>query len=340
MSNELCYVTGATGFVGSHLAEMLLDQGKRVRLLVRSAKRLPKSLQGRCEIVEAALDAPPEELAKGLEGVDYVYHVAGLIGALTQKEFDHVNIDGTTNLLKALTLSEAKPKRFLLVSSLAAFGPSDDLGRPRSEADDKDAAPRTMYGRSKLAGERAAWEYAKALEIPLTVIRPPAVYGPRDRGIYEFFKYMAKGIEVGIGGSKKYLDLIHGRDLSRGIIMAAESERAKGEAYYLTDEGAHEMRDVMKVLRAVIRPKKTRTLLAPLFLIKIVAKVNDILQRITGKMRLPNSDKLGELLPSAWTCSGAKAKEHFGFECEIGLEEGLRETAEWYEREGWIRVKR
>lgn len=340
MANTLSYVTGATGFVGSHVAELLRARGQDVRLLVRARSRLVPELQADYQPVDGALNDEPAKLAEGLEGVDYVYHVAGLIGALSQKDFDKVNIEGTTNLLEALRLSGAKPKRVVLVSSLAAFGPSDELGRPRTESDDPSPSPRTMYGKSKLHGEEAAWAFCREHGIPLTVVRPPAVYGPRDRAIHEFFKFMARGLEVGIGGKPKYLDLIHGRDLARGMIMAAESERAANEAYYLSDGQGTEMREVMAIIRQVMQPKKTRTLMAPVFTVRMVAKFNDILQRVSGKMRLPNSDKLGELLPSAWTCSPEKAFEHFGFRTEISLEEGLRETSEWYEKEGWIKVKR
>jgi len=339
-TGKLCYVTGATGFVGSHVAELLKARGNRVRLLVRSRSRLHKELQEGYEIAEGSLEDAPDKLAEGLKGVDYVYHVAGLIGATKQAEFDRVNVEGTSNIISAIDKSGTTPRRLLLVSSLASIGPAESPDKPVRE-DDK-PQPRTMYGLSKLVGEQLAWQKCRGLNIPLTSVRPPAVYGPRDKGIFEFFKYMAKGMEVGIGSKKepRWLDLIHGRDLARGIVMAAESERAEGEAYFITDEGKHDIRELMRILREAMQPAKQSSFYAPVWLVKVVAKFNDVLQGVTGKVRLPNSDKLGELLPNCWVCSGEKAREHFGFKAEISLSEGIADTARWYEEQGWVKVKR
>jgi nucleoside-diphosphate-sugar epimerase len=337
---RVALVTGATGFVGSHVAEVLRENGWKVRLLVRSASRLIPELQPEhgYEIVKGALEDDIPALAACLGGVDVVFHVAGLIGATKQADFDRVNVEGTRRLIGAVAASGSKPARFLLVSSMAAFGPDDGLGRPRKE--DDPPQPRTMYGKSKLAGEQLAWELCRTHGIPLTVVRPPAVYGPRDKAILEFFTFMARGIEVGFGKDKRRLDLIHGRDLARGIVMAACSNRSEGEAYFLTDGGCHLFTEVMAKLRGALRPRRNLRFISPVWVVRLVAKCNDVLQGITGKVRLPNSDKLGELLPLGWCCDGSKAREHFGFECRIPLEQGLRETGEWYERAGWIKVRR
>lgn len=337
---RVALVTGATGFVGSHVAEVLKDNGWRVRLLVRSAKKLWPELQESkgYELANGALEDDPKKLAECVRGVDVVFHVAGLIGATKQADFDRVNVDGTRRLIEAVVASGTTPSRFLLVSSMAAFGPDDSLGRPRREDDAPE--PRTMYGRSKLAGEMLAWELCKQHAIPLTVVRPPAVYGPRDKAILEFFSFMARGVEVGFGREKRRLDLIHGRDLARGIVMAALSTRSVDEAYYITDGGQHYFTDVMAKLRAALKPKRNLRFISPVWVVRLVSKFNDLMQGITGKVRLPNSDKLGELLPLSWCCDGSKAREHFGFECEIPLEQGLKSTGDWYEQQGWIRVRR
>lgn len=337
---RVALVTGATGFVGSHVAEVLKEHGWRVRLLVRSASRLVPELQPErgFEIVKGALEDDIPALAECVRGADIVFHVAGLIGATKQADFDRVNVEGTRRLVEAVAASGSTPTRFLLVSSMAAFGPDDSLGRPRRE--DDPPQPRTMYGKSKLAGEQLAWELCRSHGIPLTVVRPPAVYGPRDKAILEFFTFMARGIEVGFGKEKRRLDLIHGRDLARGIVMAACSDRSRNEAYFITDGGCHYFTDVMARLRAALKPKRNIRFISPVWVVRLVSKFNDLLQGITGKVRLPNSDKLGELLPLSWCCDGTKARDHFGFECRIPLEQGLRETGEWYEREGWIKVRR
>ncbi|MCK6438690.1 MAG: NAD-dependent epimerase/dehydratase family protein [Planctomycetes bacterium] len=331
----MAYVTGATGFVGSHVADLLDAQGVPMRLLVRSRARLDSQYHKNTEITEGSLDQPPEKLAQGLKNATHIFHIAGLIGAIRQEEFDHVNIEGTRNLIEAVRMSGTMPQRFVLVSSLAAHGPSSSHKEPRLEH--HESAPRTMYGRSKLAGEKLAVELCARYGIPLTVIRPTGVYGPRDRATFELFKFMARGIELGVGGGPRHFDLIHGRDLARGIVMAAHSERAINQAYYLTDEGRHELGTVLGILRDVMAPKLNIRLNIPVFMAASLARINDALQSMTGTLRLPNSDKLEELLAPSWCCSGEKARRDFGFACEVPLRDGLAETAKWYKDAGWLR---
>lgn len=338
MADLHAFVTGASGFVGSHLAELLLEQGCRVTLLVRSPAKLLPQLRERCTIVQGDLEQLPPELPAALATVTEVYHVAGLIGALTQAQFDAVNAEGSTRLLRAVADHAPLLKRALLVSSLAAYGPADALGRPRVE--DDAPAPVTMYGRSKLKGEEQAWELARSAGLPLTVIRPPAVYGPRDPAIFEFFKYMARGIEVGLGGGERSFDLIHVRDLVRGMVDAARSPLALGRAYYLSDEGRHPLPEVMRILREVMKPKRKLRLISPVVVVKLLARVNDLLQRFRGKPIYPNTDKLAELLPRAWHACSSRARQDFGFSCAISTRDGLAETARWYEDAGWLRVRR
>jgi nucleoside-diphosphate-sugar epimerase len=328
-------VTGATGFIGSHVAELLKAAGHDVRLLVRSEKRLFPELREGYEIAKGDVTQSADELRSAVKDVDYVFHVAGLIKGRTQAEFNRVNAYGTRNLLDALEAEGITPKRFLLVSSLAAIGPSEDS---RHWVDERSVPhPVTFYGRSKLLGEKLAMQYAA--RIPVTIVRPPAVYGPRDTGILEFFTWMAKGYALQFGAQEKSFSMIHGRDLSRGIIEAAMHDATVGEAYFLTDPEPYSMSWTMQLLRDVLKPSKNKTLNPPVWLAKAFARMNDIIQFITRKPMLPNSDKMRELMPPYWICSGTKAKTAFGYESRIDIKQGLAETAEWYKKEGWIKVK-
>lgn len=328
-------VTGATGFIGSHVAELLKERGHSVRLLVRNEKRLYPELREGYDIVKGTLTDSPDELARLVEGVDYVFHVAGLIKGRTQREFNRVNAYGTRNLLEAVKKSETELMRFVLVSSLAAIGPSEDS---RHFIDEGSVPhPVTFYGRSKLLGEKLAMQFSG--DLPITIIRPPAVYGPRDTGILEFFQFMAKGYALQFGAQEKSFSMIHGRDLARGIVESAMHESTVGEAFFLTDPEPYSMSWTMQLLRDTLKPSKDKTLAPPVWLAKGFARMNDIIQFVTRKPMLPNSDKMRELLPPYWICSGEKAREVFGFEPEISIEEGLKETADWYLKEGWIKVK-
>ena len=332
-----CLVTGATGFIGSHVAELLKEQGHDVRLLVRSEKRLFPELREGYEVVVGDVTQSVDELRNATEGCDYVFHVAALIKGMKQAEFDAVNAHGSRKLAEAAMAGSGPPKRFLLVSSLAAIGPSPNLEQPRTEEHVATAAPVTFYGSSKLLGEKMLREMEP--ELPLTIVRPPAVYGPRDTGILEFYKFMSKGYSIQMGSKERWFSLIHGRDAARGIIEAAFSAATVGEDYFLTEAEPYSMTRTMEMLREVLKPSKNRKLAAPVFVAKLYARVNDILQIITRKPRLPNSDKMRELLPLYWVCRGDKAKRDFGFEPRIDPIEGMTQTAEFYIREGWIKVK-
>ncbi|MCC6572203.1 MAG: NAD(P)-dependent oxidoreductase [Planctomycetes bacterium] len=328
-------VTGATGFIGSHVAEILKGMGHDVRLLVRDERRLFPELKTGYEIARGDVTNKPHDLQKHVEGCDYVFHVAGLIKGRTQREFNEVNAFGVKHLCEAVKLNKQSIKRFLLVSSLAAIGPAEDSRHAVHE--DDTPHPQTYYGRSKLLGEKFAHMYEP--EMPLTIVRPPAVYGPRDTGILEFFKFMSKGYAMQLGSEERAFSMIHGKDLARGIIEAAMHENTVGEAFFLTDPKPYAMSWTMALLRDILKPTKHRTLSAPIWVAKLYARFNDVLQLVTGTPRLPNSDKMRELLPLYWVCSGEKAKKTFGFAPKIRIHEGMKETAEFYIQKGWIKVE-
>jgi nucleoside-diphosphate-sugar epimerase len=328
-------VTGATGFIGSHVAEVLKARGHTVRLLVRSEKRLYPELREGYEIIQGDVTQTPDELRKAVDGVDYVFHVAGMLFGRTQKEFNGVNAYGTRNMLQAVRNTGGGVLRFMLCSSQAAAGPSEDSRDIITE--NTVPHPLTFYGRSKLLAEKFAREFMG--EFPVTIIRPPAVYGPRDKGILEFFKWMAKGYTIQFGAYETIFSMIHGRDLARGFVEAAMHDDTAGETFFLTDPEPYPLSWTMELLRDTLKPRRNKMLRAPVWVARMVARMNDVLQMIVRRPMLPNSDKLRELLPRYWVCSGQKAKEVFGFEPEISIRDGLRETADWYIKEGWIKVR-
>jgi nucleoside-diphosphate-sugar epimerase len=328
-------VTGSTGFIGSHLAELLKAAGHDVRLLVRNEKRLFPELREGYEIVKGDVTQPPEDLKDAVAGCDYVFHVAGLIKGRKQAEFNAVNAYGTRNMLEAVKLAGTTPKRFVLCSSLAAIGPGEDSRDVITE--DRLPHPVTFYGRSKLLGEKFAGLYMD--ELPISIIRPPAVYGPRDTGILEFFQFMAKGYSLQLGNKEKVFSMIHGRDVARGMMECAAHEATIGETFFLTNPEPYPMSWTMELLREIMKPSRNKMLKAPEWVFKAFARFNDVVQVITRRPMLPNSDKARELLPPFWVCSGEKAEKVFGYKPQIDIREGLKETSDWYEKEGLIKIK-
>ena len=191
---EITLVTGATGFVGSHLVDRLIERGCNVRCLVRKTSNLRFLRHPKIDLAYGGLDGETD-WDSVLAGVHTIYHVAGLTFARRAKDYYSVNHKGTEAIVGAALKHRDEIRRFVLISSLAAVGPSRD-GSPVTE--EIEANPITPYGRSKLMAEEAVWVVKDLL--PVTVVRPPAVYGPRDYGVFEFFKSISRGISPQIGG--------------------------------------------------------------------------------------------------------------------------------------------
>ena len=197
-------VTGASGFVGSHLVEELISKKYKVRVLLRKQSNA-KNIEGlNVERVYADYNNI-KSLCKAIDGISIIYHVAGVTKACKKSDYFEGNARSTKNLLEAAASLKTKPKRFLLVSSLAAAGPAIDLHHPKSENDL--CKPIETYGRSKLSAELLALNYID--RIPVTIVRPPTVYGSRDVDCFELFNQADKHINLFFGNSKKYISIIH-----------------------------------------------------------------------------------------------------------------------------------
>ncbi|MEK6649537.1 MAG: NAD(P)-dependent oxidoreductase, partial [Bacteroidota bacterium] len=218
-------MTGASGFIGSHLAEFLLQHENKVRCIVRPGRpRLPWIADLPVEIIPASLH-DTKALLGACDGVRTIIHVAGVTKAKRASEYHRGNVETTATLLQ---VAEQLPHvdRFCLVSSLTVAGPSPD-GTPLSE--DLPVHPQTAYARSKWEAEKLCRDASST--IPVTIVRPPTVYGPRDRDVLEMFRWVRYGIHPVIGSHDKTLSLVHVRDLVRGIAAAALDPRAVGKTY-------------------------------------------------------------------------------------------------------------
>src|SRR5581483_8675949 len=210
--SERALVTGASGFIGRHLAEHLLREGVRVRVLVRDARRWrgPRTEMAVGDLADRAA------LRNAVRGVDRVYHVAGLTKARREADYFTVNHLGTVHLLQACLEVNPALRRFVLVSSQAAAGPVW-AGRPVTEHDPP--RPVSAYGWSKLRAEQAALACSPLL--PITIVRPPVVYGPRDRDTLLVFRAARFGLVPRLG-PLACLSIVHVDDLVRGTRCAGE----------------------------------------------------------------------------------------------------------------------
>ncbi|MEM1056636.1 MAG: NAD-dependent epimerase/dehydratase family protein [Bacteroidota bacterium] len=320
------FLTGGTGFVGSHLAERLLARGYTVRALVRSA---PKWLDGLdVEIVEGDL-SDLHTLTEAASGANLVIHAAALTRAPTLDDLRTANVDGTLRLLDACQTAADPPRRALVVSSLAAVGPSGDA--PLTE--NAPLAPISNYGRSKAEMEEriAAHPFAKRV----TIARPPAVYGPREADIYTVIKTAAKQHVFPIVGdpNARALDLVYVTDLARGLLDAAESETAAGETYFVGGQ-AHAWAEIHRAVTQALGTWALKIKVSP----RVVAPIGTVAEAVgkaMGTYPPLNREKAREARET-WVASSEKAREAFGYEPRVGLAEGMRRSVAWYREAGWL----
>ena len=321
-------VTGATGFIGSHLVALLLSKGHQVRCLVRKTSNLIWLKDLPVTFVEGDV-FDDDALRRAVDGVDYVYHSAGLTKAKTREEYFRANAEGTQRLLRAASTSP-KLRRFLHVSSQAAAGPSTSKV-PITE--DASPHPITNYGRSKLQSEIECRAFDG--KIRYTICRPPVVYGPRDKDVFEFFHTMSRGLQPMVRFHDTFVSMIHVTDLVRGFVMAAESDAAIGQTYFISGTQVYSWEDIGDVTREALGRKALR-LRIPAFGVYAVAGVAEVLAKFSSRPALINIEKARDMVQEFWTCDPSKAKRDFGFEQKISLRDGVLDTVAWYRAQGWL----
>jgi dihydroflavonol-4-reductase len=317
-------VTGATGFVGRRLVEALVREGAQVACLARSRTRA-ESLPPGCRIVDGDL-SDRAALSSLCSGAEVVFHCAGLVMARNDAEFLRVNRDGTETLARAA--QEARVSRLVFVSSLAATGPAT-AERPVDEG--TAAHPVTPYGRSKLAAETAL----RAVGIPSVVVRPAAVYGPGDSAFLRIFRMARLGYAPVFGDGRQIVSLIHVDDLARGLLAAARAGDVSGRVYHAAAPETPTQRELVLAIGAAVgRP--VRVLTVPTTLARLVLFVSGTAAALLGRPTQLASNRAGEYLAPAWTCSSLALQKDTGWQAQIPLDRGLQETAQWYRQAGWL----
>jgi nucleoside-diphosphate-sugar epimerase len=220
--------------------------------------------------------------------------------------------------------------RFVHISSLAAFGPAFG-GQPVTE--DTPPHPISHYGESKLAAHRLA--EARMADLPLCILAPPAVYGPRDTDFCVHFKMVARGFMPTIGSQTRLLSLIYAEDLASAVLAALRHVRAPGRSYFVEDGSTQTWESIGKAIGRAME-RHPRTLRLPTALAKGIGILGDVGTRLAGRTWLLNSQKVREILQEAWTCSSARIREELGFQPQYSMERGMKETFLWYRSNHWL----
>jgi len=305
--------------------EALAARGDSVAALVRRPEKAGALRALGCRLVAGALEDEPAALALA-DGADVVFHVAGRVAARSEAEFLRANRDGAARVARAA--ARAGVGRLVLVSSLSVTGPSH-AGEAVDEA--SGPGPVTAYGRSKRAGEEAV----RASGVPFTVVRPPAVYGPRDRAFLPLFRAASGGVVALLGDGGQEITLVHASDLARALVAAATSRAALGGTYHAAHPDPVTQRALAEAVgRAVGRPVRCLRLPAPL--VRGVLSVAGGVARALGRAPLLDGDKANELLAPGWVCSSEALRRDAGWAAEIPLDRGVAETARAYREAGWL----
>jgi len=317
--------------LGSHIAEQLSRAGRAVRALVRktSDTAFLRSLPN-VELVEGAVD-DPDSVVRAARGVEYVIHAAGLVKARSERDFVATNTEGTKAALEAARRTNGTLRRFVLISSQAAGGPSID-GEPVLES--SEPRPVTYYGRSKLLAEAAA--RAAKDDVPITIIRPPTVYGPRDREVLAFFKAVKAGVLPIMGSTSKRISIVFGGDAASACIRAMDANVPSGSTYFVEDGRTRTFADLVLGIETALGKRAWLRFPLPRSVIEIAALGSEIYGRASNKAVMLTRDKCNELFAPHWVCDATRARRELGWEPKVSFEEGARITADWYTAAGWL----
>ncbi|HEY4130271.1 MAG TPA: NAD-dependent epimerase/dehydratase family protein, partial [Gemmatimonadaceae bacterium] len=303
-------VTGANGFIGRHLCERLTSEGWTVRAGLRR-------------------DVQPDAIANLVTGADVVIHAAGATRAPTQRALRDSNVELTRCVASAAV--KAHVGRFVFISSQAAAGPSPNRETAITEASPD--APTEAYGRSKRDAELVIRE---TRDLAHVIVRPAAVYGPRDRDFQALFRLARFGVAVHPGNREQWISLLHVDDAVEGIVRATMAETSAGETYFLANDAPAQWAELFALAAKAAGQQLHVDIEVPSALVKVGAAMGDVVARLSGKAGLLTSDKAALSAPRFWICSNEKARRELGFEPRVGLRDGFAATYAWYRSNGWL----
>ncbi|MCP4897500.1 MAG: NAD-dependent epimerase/dehydratase family protein [bacterium] len=326
MLPECIAITGGTGFVGSHLVDTLCAAGKRPRVLVRDSENARWIGNQPVDLVQGDLE-DSEALSRLMTDAGVVIHLAGVVRAASAESFDRANRLGTRKVLEALH-SAAPDCRLVHISSLAAVGPS---ATPEGAIPEVEPHPVSYYGRSKLGAEREVVRGAKGQR--WLVLRPPAIYGPRDTDVFQFFKMAHSGWMAAPRG-ERWISVAYVGDVVRAILAAAAIGEDK-RIYHLGEQQPYSLDHLLKIV-AETGGVRARLVSVPVGVMKFAGIVGSAMHSI-GFSRMPvTRDKMGELLAHHWTARTDESLEDLGCAEVTRFPEGAEITWDWYRSHGWL----
>ena len=337
MNAKRILITGASGFIGSFLVEKALREGYETWAGVRKSSSREYLKDDRIQFLDLSFgdkNKLKEQLShfkKNCGKFDYVVHNAGVTKCLDAEDFDKINFRYTANLIDALREVDAVPDKFVLMSSLSAFGVGDEENYTPIKITDT-PNPNTAYGKSKLKAEC----YLRSMDdFPYIILRPTGVYGPREKDYFLMIKTVKSGLDVGAGFKPQHLTFIYVKDLVDAVFLGLKSE-LKNKAYFVADGDVYTDREYTQLVKQVIEKKHVLSLKVPLWILKAVSVLVESISRITKKPSTLNRDKYIIMKQRNWECDITPLVNDLGFTPKYNLKDGLTESVSWYKENGWL----
>lgn len=321
-------VTGATGFVGSHIVEALAARGHDLTILARDPKRLRWISHLPLRVIYGDMEAP-RALSELVARQDVIVHAAGITRARALAEFVRVNVEGSLRMLETARRCNPGLRRFLYVSSQAAVGPSPDGVPLDEEAEHRPVSP---YGESKAMAECELRRSGGDLQI--TVVRPPSVFGPRDRDIYAYFRLVAAGIEP-VPSWENAMSVVYVKNLAHGLALAAESTLPGWRVYSFADNGRSTLSELVTMIARAIG-RRTVKVRIPGAIVAAIAEAAELIALLSGRPPLFGRSRANDMRQPFWLVSDRRAREELGYRPLMSTAQGIAETASWYRQEGWL----
>jgi nucleoside-diphosphate-sugar epimerase len=314
-------ITGASGFIGSFLVEEALSRNWKVWAGIRQTSSKEYLCDERISFIDLYY-SDKDKLKRQIENHqaqfgkwDYIIHNAGVTKCLNYEDFDKINYRFTRHLIEVLTETGAVPEKFILMSSLSASPPADSI-----------------YGKSK----RKAEEFLELqTDFPFLIIRPTAVYGPRDKDFLLMLKSLKKGLELSAGYKPQQLTFIHVKDLTKAVFLAMESAFVR-KIYCVADGNTYSDSDYTQIAKKALGKQQVLKIKIPLILLKMISILAEQFSKISKKPSTLNRDKYELLKQRDWTCDTSPLQQDFGFRAEYDLERGIGECVAWYTNHGWL----
>ncbi len=326
---EKVLVTGASGFLGYHIIQSAIERGLEVYAAVRKNSK-----------VEHLKDLPVQYLFLDYEDekdltrllaenkIGFIIHAAGVTKANSFEVYNHINATYTLNLARAAKQLGSDFKKMVFISSLAAVGPLDDNQNEITEQ--TIPRPVTAYGRSKLQAENSL----ASIGIPTTILRPTAIYGPRDKDIFIIVKTVKNGFDPYIGNFLQQLSFVHAKDVADLAVNSLFLENALG-IYNITDGNSYNRYQFSDITKNLLKRKALRIHL-PMPLVKSLAFSLETINGWFDKPSVLSREKLQELAAKNWVCDISKAKKELAFSPKFDLQTGLEDSIAWYKKNNWL----